>query len=309
MKTTRVTRFCLLGAAVGAAAIVPAARAANILDTTATPLYHLNASSGITTDANGVNSWADANANGVAFAQATTTKEPAFSASSPNFNSHPVVTFSGSLTGNSNGSAPNASRLVNSSSTTGVQTVVIIGRTTVFNSLAGVWGINNADTGIRMQSATTWQVQGSGGNGGNGNDFPTSMNINGNNTPSVPLNTPFVMVAEGGPLTLSSTGLGEYFQVGSNTPRPWGGDIAEMAVYNTSLSAARSAPSTTTHSPLTASRPSRPRSASWASACSDCSAAGAATPDRRYTSCTQRAVAWGPAAARASGAGRYCFTG
>ena len=56
-----------------------------------------------------------------------------------------------------------------------MQTVVIIGRTTVYNNIGGIWGLNNGDNGIRMASANGWFDT---GNGGNTNDFASTYNIN-----------------------------------------------------------------------------------------------------------------------------------
>lgn len=215
--------------------IIGGTASASVIDTTPGLLYHLDANVGVTSSSGAVSNWADANSNGVNFAQATATKQPAIIAANSAFNNNPTIRFDGDLTGNSGGLAPNADRLVYGSSTSGIQTVIIVNSTFSHVNLDGIWGLNNGDKGIRRKDANTWQTT---ANGGNSNDFPTSTIVNGATTFTQPLNTPSILIAQGNSTTLAATGLGEYFMSGSNTPRPWNGDIAEVAVYNRALSAA-----------------------------------------------------------------------
>jgi len=221
-------------AAIGAGLTLATSAGATIIDTTPGLLYHLDPSIGVTQSGGAVSAWNDANANGVSFTQATAVKQPTFLATDAAFNNKPAIRFDGDLTGNSGGSAPNADRLVFGTSTAGVQTVIIVNSVFQQRNLDGVWGLNNGDTGIRRKDANTWQAT---TNGGNGNDFPTSTIVNGTTTFTQSLNTPSIFIATGNSTTLASTGLGEYFLAGTNTPRPWNGDIAEVAVYNRALSA------------------------------------------------------------------------
>src|SRR4051794_22350216 len=89
---------------------------ASIIDTTSGLLYHLDANVGVSSTGGAVSNWADANANGVNFAQATAGKQPTLLATNAAFNNNPTIRFDGDLTGNSGGVAPNADRLVLSSS-------------------------------------------------------------------------------------------------------------------------------------------------------------------------------------------------
>jgi hypothetical protein len=208
---------------------------ASVVDTTPGLLYHLDAAAGVTSSGGAVSNWADANGNGANFAQATTAKQPTAVAANAAFNNKPVIRFDGDLTGNTGGVAPNADRLVLATSTAGVQTVILVNSTSQHRNLDGLWGLNNGDTGIRRKDANTWQAQ---SNGGNSNDFPTATFVNGVATFTQPLNTPSIFIATGNSTTLAATGLGEYFQVGTNTPRAWNGDLAEVAVYNRALTTA-----------------------------------------------------------------------
>ena len=215
-------------------ASISATAGASVVDTTPGLLYHLDAGVGVTNIANAVSNWADANGNGVNFAQAVAAKQPALFPTNAAFNGKPTVRFDGDLTGNAAGVAPNADRLVSATPATSVQTVILVASTFQHRQLDGVWGLNNGDTGIRRKDANTWQTT---ANGGNTNDFPTSTIINGTTTFTEPLNTPSILIATGNSTTLAATGLGEYFQVGTNTPRPWNGDLAEVAVFNRTLTA------------------------------------------------------------------------
>lgn len=221
-------------AALVAGTVTAAASAATIVDSTPGLLYHLDAGVGVTSSGGAVSAWNDANANGSTFAQATAAKQPTLTAANASFNNKPTVHFDGDLTGNSGGLAPNADRLVLANSTANVQTVIVVASTAQHRNLDGIWGLNNGDTGIRRKDANTWQMT---TNGGNNNDFPTSAVVNGTTTATNSLNSPAVLAFTGNATTLASTGLGEYFLVGTNTPRPWSGDLAEIAVYNRALSA------------------------------------------------------------------------
>jgi hypothetical protein len=206
---------------------------ASVIDTTPGLVYHLDAASGVTQSGGKVSGWGDANGNGQTFTQATAVKQPAFIAGNAagNINGLPVVRFDGDLTGNSGGVAPNADEVINSVTNT-VQTIIVVDRTFQYRNLDGMWGANNGDTGVRRLSATDWQHPGNTNTFSNGG----SMFVNGVATTISPLNTAEVLTAtRGGPASFAGTSIGDYFLVGTNTPRSWNGDLAEVAVFNRAL--------------------------------------------------------------------------
>jgi hypothetical protein len=205
---------------------------ASIIDTTPGLAYHLDAAINVTRTGNAVTSWGDVNNNGVVFSRSSPSKDPTFVASSSAFNNLPVISFNGDLTNNSNGEAPNASGLLENTSST-AQTVFIVEVPNTSNGLAGIWGQDQGDAGIRRTDTSTWQTQTTG----NGNDFPSSMLINGVATQTQNNGTVAIMTAIGN--ANFTANIGDYFHVGANTPRSFGGEIAEMAVYNTVLTPAQ----------------------------------------------------------------------
>jgi autotransporter-associated beta strand protein len=184
---------------------------------------------------NAVTTWQDASSTSYNFTQADPNKQPLYVANGFGVNDMAAIRFDGDLTGQANGIAPNADELVLSTSTT-PRTVIIVNQTTAHQTLAGIWGRNDADFGIRRQSATAWQAP-----GGVSNDYAAAgglwVNSTTNINPAAPLGTVHILTATNyqSPV-LNATNLANYFQAGTNTPRPWTGDIAEVLVFDRVLS-------------------------------------------------------------------------
>jgi len=198
-------------------------------------LYHLDAGKGVVTTSSGVATWIDQSGNGNDFVQAAVDKQPDLV---PNaLNGQPVIRFDGD---NTPGNA-DADELVLGTATV-PRTVVIVNDTSQYRSLDGIWGIENADTGLRMYPSGEWRYPGNVG------DFASSagslMFINDvpGNAPG--LNTPHILTAIRGssPVTFSRTSLGQYFIDGhSQGVRAWSGDIGEVIVYDRLLNQAEMA--------------------------------------------------------------------
>jgi hypothetical protein len=213
------------------AAITSAAQAANVIDSTPGLLYHLDAAQGVTQSGGLVSAWADSNGSGNTFTQSVVAQQPTFIASSPAFNNLPAIQF--------NGTPDYAleSRLTLNNDVGTAQTVFIVESITSHNGLDGIWGQNEGDLGIRRgdSSSNAWLYQGVGG-GGNGNDFPTSIFVNGVATATQANNGTGVVLTAFGNADFSATGLGDYFDCCGAGARPFGGQIAEVAVYSGTLS-------------------------------------------------------------------------
>ncbi len=122
------------------------------------------------------------------------------------------------------------------------ETVFIVNTPSNISGFRGIWGSNGDDNGIRLNGNPSWQGQPDGG--GDGNDFannaggttyittPSGFDVNTTNFGSV--GTPHILTAYGN-ANYGNTGLGNYFGGGG---RAYGGDIAEVLVYSTQLSAA-----------------------------------------------------------------------
>jgi hypothetical protein len=206
---------------------------AAVIDTTPGLVYHLDAATNVTASGGLVSGWADVNGNGQTFSQATAVKQPALIAGGApgDINGRPVLRFDGDLTGNTAGVAPNADELINAATNT-VQTVIIVNRTLQHRNLDGIIGVNNGDTGVRRTSAAAWQHPGNTNDLSNGGSFF----VNGVDTANAALNAPHIFVATRGASTaFAGTSIGDYFLVGTNTPRSWNGDVAEIAVFNRAL--------------------------------------------------------------------------
>jgi autotransporter-associated beta strand protein len=187
-------------------------------------LYWLDAAEGSTLalDAsNRVSQWNDKSGNARHFSQTTGTMQPLYVPAV--FGAMPGLRFDGV-----------DDRLVLAASTS-PQTVFIVNRVATGGSLRGIWGLNQADTGIRMTSATAWQHP------GNVNDFSNPsgsvMYVNGAIGKTFTAGSVHLLEVErGSAATLSATGLGDYFYVSGVAPRPYSGDIAEAIAYGRALS-------------------------------------------------------------------------
>ena len=231
-------------------------------------VYHLDAALRVNAKVGSVIEWGDSGRNGITFSQGSSAKYPVFADgdAAGNINGHPVIRFDGDLSGAAGGLAPNADQLRYVSEDPGVcsispqacdidsdcpnagevceigesvKTLIVVARTRSFNYLDGLWG-TPPDTGLRRQNASNWV------NGSNSDDFSfggsvevnrDDVNATSDNNLS-PLNTPEIIVATRSSATkFSEMRIGDYFELAPNMPRPWHGDIAEIAVFDRLLTA------------------------------------------------------------------------
>ena len=211
-----------------------AAVSADTIDTTTGLVYHLNADSGVTKDtSNVVTNWASAQ-GAYNFAETLSSKDPTYVASA--VNGHAAIEFNGA----------NANQLASAKSAT-VQTVILVTKTTSACGFGGVLGLYNttySDTGIRRSGYYTdpnidygqlWQAA-------NENDFSYngSMTINGKSTFTQNVGDWGIMVATApSAVTWDATTLGDYFVMSGQGSRAWTGQIAEVAAFNGTLTAAQ----------------------------------------------------------------------
>ncbi len=204
---------------------------ADVLPVTSGLLYHLDAAAEVTKDASDlVSAWGDQSASNNDFSQGTASKQPLWVDGV--VNSLPVIRFDGDMTDAAAGVAPNADELVLSTSTS-PKTVLIVNSTKGSNGLAGIWGDENADIGIRRDNSSAWQHP------GNSNTFSNSgdLYVNGEESNLAGLNEFHILVATGpSASTFGDTSLGDYFYNSTVPPRSWQGDIAEVLVYDRVLS-------------------------------------------------------------------------
>jgi autotransporter-associated beta strand protein len=190
-------------------------------------LYWLDAadSATITLDASSrVSQWRDKSGNARHFAQAAAVRQPLLVAGA--LSGRPVLRFDGVT-----------NRLVLTNSTV-PQTVFIVNKVATVANLKGIWGVNQADTGIRMTAASAWQSP------GNANDFSNPsgsvMYVNRVATNTFTTGAAHLLtVARASSTTFATTGLGDYFYVSGQAPRPFSGDIAEVLVYGSALTTAQ----------------------------------------------------------------------
>jgi Ca2+-binding RTX toxin-like protein len=189
--------------------------------------YWLRPDAGVSTSGSAVTSWTNQGTGAVTFSQANANKQPTLVAGG--IGGQPSIQFDGDA---NNGLSDELD--LNSSAT--VRSIFIVNTTTGSNQLAGIWGLDNADTGIRRDpnNANNWSHP------GNGNDFSNAgaMAVNGVNgiNPSAPLGTAHVLTAiNPGGAAYSSTSIGDYFV---NSGRSWGGQIGDVLAFNRVLNAA-----------------------------------------------------------------------
>ena len=202
-------------------------------------LYHLDAGKGITLNGSQVSQWADQSGRGNSFSQTDTNRQPTYQSSGFGPNNKPALRFDGDNS-DPDGTGPllpgaySDTLILNTS--TAPRTVFLVNSTLAHRGLDGIWGLNNADTGIRRTSSSAWQHP------GNTNDFTNqgSMYVNGSSGGSVGLNTPHILVGvtnQG--FTFGSTNIGNYFVYGHPAgSRAWNGDLAEVLVFNRPLNLA-----------------------------------------------------------------------
>lgn len=194
--------------------------------------YWLDPTTNVTSDVNSfVSAWANRGTASRTFTQATAVKQPLLQTGAQGINNRPAIRFDGDLTGNSGGVAPNADELILGSSAS-VASVFIVNQTLAPSAdLAGIWGQNDGDAGLRRSGTGAWQHP---GNSATFSNFG-GLYVNGatGTNPSAPLGSSVVLSAVR-PIssTYSATSLGDYFRVGSNTPRSWAGLMGDVLAFN-----------------------------------------------------------------------------
>jgi hypothetical protein len=199
----------------------------------ASVLYWLNPQT-IQATGTSVTAWNDATTKGNNFLAPTAAEQPTLLSSGTLGNGLPNVQFDGSTAGQSNGVAPNADEVV-LSTPTAPQTVFIVNSTTSANGLDGIWGRDEADQGIRRNGTGAWHDV-----TGNTDDFtnPGDLYVNGAFTSAAPNGTPHVLTGiRTSSVTFPATSIGDYFHVGTNASRAWGGQIGDVLAFNRPLSA------------------------------------------------------------------------
>ncbi|MDZ7620679.1 MAG: PEP-CTERM sorting domain-containing protein, partial [Patescibacteria group bacterium] len=192
-------------------------------------LYHLDAAVGVTTVGSAVTGWADQGAAGNDFAQTDANKQPVLQTNGFGGNDLPAIRFDGTVDHSL------ADQLVLDESTS-PRTVVIVNSIAARIGNGGIIGQYNSDYGVR-ESGNGWTHP------GNANDFTnpaeSEFYVNGEATGDVDVQTPHILSAvRAGGTTWSATGLGNYFYVLPNAPRPYRGDIAEVLVFDRVLNTA-----------------------------------------------------------------------
>ncbi len=192
-------------------------------------LYHLDAAAGVSTDGASVTAWADQSPAGRDFAQGDSNRQPVLQTDGFGPNDLPSVRFDGA-------SPPNNDRLVMSQSTT-PHTVVIVNQM-VDNprSLAGIWGRDGGDFGIRWNHNTARGWLGDG----NAADWSQQGQSYINGAPggyATPGTAHILTQTRLASDTLAGTAIGDYWGHTTHV-RPYGGDIAEVLVFDRVLNLA-----------------------------------------------------------------------
>ncbi len=177
-------------------------------------LYQLDASaaSTLTVETGAVSSWSDASGGPLSFTQGTAANRPSLI---PNaLGGKPVVRFTGTQ------------KLLLSSAAAPREIIALVNvKNPGDGNIGGFLGINNSDTGLRINSAPgSWAADGA------------ATVINGAATTNYTANTFHVVHRYGtGWGTWPATGFGQYFSGGG---RYFQGDVAEVLVYDRTLDAA-----------------------------------------------------------------------
>ena len=188
-------------------------------------LYHLDAAQGVTRDGtDNVSVWADQGSAGNNFSQTDAGRQPQWISSG--INGLPVIQFDGS-----------DEELLLSTSTF-PQTFFAVTTALTGGGLRGIWGSENADKGIRLDSDTFYR---SAGHASDGNDFangdPNGVRVNGEITGAYTVGAPHIIAETRGPnfnaTTFGTTSIGQYF-----TGRDYHGDVAEILVFDRVLNSA-----------------------------------------------------------------------
>lgn len=177
----------------------------------------------LTLSGSNVTAWADSSPAGVNFAQGNAAQQPVYVPGA--INGRPAVRFG----------AGGRKRMVASKDAT-ARTVFIVSRMTTYVGLAGIWGQNVQDKGVRLNNATSWRHT---GNGADANDFSFGgeMYINGVSGFSFGSQPLHILTAVSTADKVWTAAIGDYW----NSPtyvRYFAGDIGEILVYSTILSQA-----------------------------------------------------------------------
>ncbi|MCA9247387.1 MAG: hypothetical protein KDA42_09740, partial [Planctomycetales bacterium] len=196
-------------------------------------LYHLDAATGVIENGGAVSAWEDQSGAGNDFLQANADRQPLYVASGLGGNNLPLLRFDGA-------NFPNGDNLV-LTSPTGVQSVIIVNNTLSYaKGLSGIWGIDNADTGIRSNTAGQWVNPDNGGSFTN--PAGSSIAVNGSvftGNATQPAGTDAILSAtRSTTLNLGTTGLGNYFRSNTSGGREWTGEIGEVLAFDRELSRA-----------------------------------------------------------------------
>ena len=188
--------------------------------------YRLDASdpANVTVEDGLVTAWKDVSGNGVTLITPSPAKSPQYAANG--LNGRPAVYF------------PDGQRTrLYTDTAVDCRTVFIVCQRTDNNNLAGLWGQNGNDKGLRANSATTWRFTGTGGDG---NDFAFNgeMYINGVATSTFAVGDLQVLTAVSPNTVRWATAIGDYWNNDgvNGVTRFFNGYVSEILVYSTKLS-------------------------------------------------------------------------
>lgn len=170
-----------------------------------------------------VSAWADSTTNGYAFTQAAGAKQPVYVTNA--IYGLPALRF-----------GYGGSKRLSANKLATARTLFIVTRVGAVpqQSLAGIWGRDLADSGVRQNNATSWRHT---GNGSDGNDFSHlgEMYIDGAYGSSFAANPLHVLSAVSTTDKVWTNAVGDYW--GNATyNRYFKGDVGEILVYNRVLS-------------------------------------------------------------------------
>ena len=177
--------------------------------------YQLDASNAdsLTLDGLNVTDWADSTGFGVDFSQSTAAQQPTYVTNS--INGLPAIRF-----------GAGGRKRMYASKSAGAQTVFIVNRMTAHVSLAGIWGENGNDFGIRSASISQWQHIGNSANFNN----PGTLYINGVVGNNFTANQTHILTADRGSVDNGTHAIGDYWNYSTHL-RYFKGEIGEILVY------------------------------------------------------------------------------
>lgn len=199
---------------------------------TLSPASHLDASatSTLKTDGAGnISAWLDGSGTGISFSQDNAVNQPNLGTMTIGDNIFQAVEFS------KDSGAVRGGDFLTASQSTRQQTVFIVADVDSTGHIQGIFGMNAGDVGIRMESRNgMWQWN----HPGNSNDFTNGeggeMLYNGGVT-LLAITEPHLITAVAANPKSFTAALGSYFVLGLNSPRPYGGKIAEVLTFEGTL--------------------------------------------------------------------------